>query len=495
MKENRGRRLLRFDLGTFVVSVAVIWTAVIGASLAWNVSQTRRNTEAEALVQARVAYQKDIAYRRWNTMHGGVYARITESTPPNPYLAVPEREVETVSGVRLTLINPAYMTRQANELMEKEQGVRGNITSLNPLRPENAADEWEREALGAFENGADEVYALARINGGEYMRLMKPLRTEEGCLRCHIQQGYRVGDVRGGLSVAVSMDPLRVIERNNVGTLRLAHALLWALGLLGHFFGSRVLFQADRERMEAEADTRRYAEKLEESSQLKDLFIDIMRHDLLNPAGVIKCYATYLLDEETDPRKREYAARIDAVNTKLMMMIENASKYSRLEETKEIECTSQDLGRIVREAVADISCVTAGEGLQVFFADDRECQATVNPMIADVFANLASNADKYAAEGGRLDIAIEDEGTAWRVSFMDRGPGISDEDKERIFTRFERLNKEGVKGTGLGLAISRRIVDLHGGRIWVEDNPGGGSVFHVSLPKEGPPAAEPDPDA
>ena len=481
------RRFFRFDLGTFIVTVAVIWTAVIAASLAWNVAQTKKNTREEALAHATVAYQNDIVYRRWNTMHGGVYAKLTETTKPNPYLKVPEREVETISGVRLTLINPAYMTRQANELMETEHGVKGPITRLKPLRPETAADGWERRALEAFETGRDEVYALARINGGEYMRLMRPLVTEEGCLRCHLEQGYRVGDIRGGLSVAVSMEPLRVIERSNIITLAVAHSLLWALGLIGHFFGSRVLVQAERERKLAEEDTKRYSGKLEESNQLKDLFIDIMRHDLLNPAGVIKCYVSYLLEEEQDPRKRQYALRIDSVNTKLMDMIDNASKYSRLEETEEIECSPHDLGEVVREAVTDISCVDEKEGLSVRFNSEGGFTALVNPIIADVFANLASNAEKYAAEGGRLDISIDEDGSSWCVSFRDYGPGISDEDKERVFTRFERLNKEGVKGTGLGLAISKRIVDLHGGSIWVEDNPGGGCVFYVSLPKAGPP--------
>ena len=71
----------------------------------------------------------------------------------------------------------------------------------------------------------------------------------------------------------------------------------------------------------------------------------------------------------------------------------------------------------------------------------------------------------------------------------DHYAGISDSDKERIFTRFERLDKESVKGTGLGLAIAQRVVDLHGGRIWVEDNPEGGCIFYVSLAKESPVAA------
>ena len=104
-------------------------------------------------------------------------------------------------------------------------------------------------------------------------------------------------------------------------------------------------------------------------------------------------------------------------------------------------------------------------------------------MIEDVFENLISNAFKYGAADGTIRIDVRDDGDRWRVSVADEGEGIPDEAKQKVFERFERLRKEGVKGIGLGLAIAKRIVDLHGGRIWVEDNPGGGAVFCVLLRK------------
>jgi signal transduction histidine kinase len=474
------------SIRAFIVAVAVAWTLIILASLAWNIRQVRRNTLQEAVIQAEVAHEKDIIYRRWNTMHGGVYVRVTEKTRPNPYLTVPERDVETTSGLKLTLINPAYMTRQASEVASSGSGIMAHITSLSPLRPQNTPDEWERRALGSFEAGALEVSSVDFIDGREYMRLMHPLVTEEGCLRCHAAQGYREGDIRGGISVAVPMAPFRIIERQNIISLSLAHGLLWVLGLLGHFFGTRELVHSDRERRQAEQSTRRYARQLEESNRLKDLFIDIMRHDLLNPAGVIKCYVGYLLEEETDPRKRDLAGKIEAVNNRLTEMIENASKYSRLEEMEKIRCSREDLYRIIRESVLLVNCGADETGLHVDYLAEGEYPAMVNTMIGDVFVNLTSNAMKYAAEGKRIEIGIVDDGPNWKVYVKDFGPGISDKDKEKIFTRFERLQKEGVQGTGLGLAIARRVVDLHEGRIWVENNPAGGCIFFVSLPKEGP---------
>jgi signal transduction histidine kinase len=479
----------RFNLRTFIIVVALIWTAIVAASWAWNIRQVHRGILQQAIIEARVAYEKDIVYRRWNTMHGGVYVRVTDTTGPNPYLKVPERDVRTESGLDLTLINPAYMTRQANELATSRFGLQGHITSLNPLRPENRPDEWEAAALKAFEEGAEEVSSLDIIMGQEFMRLMRPLVTEVGGLRCHAQQGYEPGDIRGGISVALPLEPFRVIEEQSVRTLSLAHGLFWVLGLAGHFFGTRKLVQSEGERRQAEEATHRYAQQLEESNNLKDLFIDIMRHDLLNPTSVIKCYAGYLLEEETDPRKRDLAAKIDMVNSKLAEMIENASKYSRLEEMESIECSRRDLNAILRDSVLMATCQAEEEGLKIDIQSDGEYPAWVNPVIGDVFVNLASNAVKYASEGNRIECGILDDGGSWRVYVKDFGPGISDSDKERIFTRFERLNKESVKGTGLGLAIAQRVVDLHSGRVWVEDNPEGGCIFFVTLPKESPAGA------
>ncbi len=107
-------------------------------------------------------------------------------------------------------------------------------------------------------------------------------------------------------------------------------------------------------------------------------------------------------------------------------------------------------------------------------------------MIAEVFANLISNAVKYGPPAGTVAVEVHDAGDRWRVSVADRGEGVPDAYKERVFDRFERLAKEGVKGTGLGLAIAKRIIDLHGGQIAVRDNPGGGAMFEVMLPKAGP---------
>src|SRR5574340_1049617 len=166
---------------TIYFCIILFWTGLIVALAVWHYQQAFSSTVQVAKAAAYESFSKDLLYRRWVTMHGGIYAPITSETPPNPYLAgSPERDISTPSGRKLTLINPAYMTRQVHELGKRDYGARGHITSLKLLRPENAPDNWERSALQAFEQGKKEIFALEPIYGESYFRLMRPLTAEAG---------------------------------------------------------------------------------------------------------------------------------------------------------------------------------------------------------------------------------------------------------------------------------------------------------------------------
>lgn len=186
---------------------------------------------------------------------GGVYVPVTKETPSNPYLEMPQRDIPTHSGTVLTLINPAYMTRQVHELAAKAYGIYSHITSLNPIRSANAPDPWETQALQAFQRGVKESGSVEEMKGEAYMRFMQPLITEKSCLKCHAAQGYKVGDIRGGISVSVSMSPLWAIEQLHIITLSLGHGLIWLVGLAGLGLGTRCLSKQIIEREKAEEAT------------------------------------------------------------------------------------------------------------------------------------------------------------------------------------------------------------------------------------------------
>jgi two-component system cell cycle sensor histidine kinase/response regulator CckA len=137
----------------FVVILLLLLTGLAAGSLWWNLSHQKEQILKTARIQADLTLEKDLLYRRWAASQGGVYVVVSERTPPNPYLYVPDRDVKTASGQTLTLMNPAYMTRQINEMAQKAGASYGHLTSLNPIRPGNSADPWEKNALQAFERG------------------------------------------------------------------------------------------------------------------------------------------------------------------------------------------------------------------------------------------------------------------------------------------------------------------------------------------------------
>ncbi len=238
----------------FAVGIGIAWTLVIVFSFSWHWVREYNAAEKAAWVTANASIDKDIIYRRWNAEHGGVYAPITETTQPNPYLTqVKERDISTPSGKPLTLINPAYMTRQVHELGWKAYGVRGHITSLKPIRPQNAPDDWEKAALETFTTG-DEKYSSIEIIGGErYIRLIRPFVTQKECLKCHAHQGYQVGDIRGGVSVSTPMAPYESIAENLLFTAGVRHAGIWFLGIIGLTFTAWRLHLQSRQQADFQA--------------------------------------------------------------------------------------------------------------------------------------------------------------------------------------------------------------------------------------------------
>ena len=216
------------------IALAVIWTIIVALSLTKDLIQQDKYAHKTARIRAIEALNKDLVYRRWVAGQGGVYVPVSTHTPPNPHLShIKERDLTTLSGKKLTLVNPAYMTRQVHELGAEKYKVRGHITSLNPLRPENKPDQWETDALKEFEKGAKEVSSVDLIDNEPYIRFMIPLVTEQRCLKCHEDQGYKTGELRGGLSTSCPLNPHLKIANELKRSLAYNHIVIWFVGILG----------------------------------------------------------------------------------------------------------------------------------------------------------------------------------------------------------------------------------------------------------------------
>lgn len=237
--------------GTFqaVLVLLGVWTALMVSIMGISNYFDVKEAQEIAFNRAMDSYHKDLAYRRWASLRGGVYVPLDGKTPPNPYLAHrPDRDITTTDGKQLTLVNPAYMTRMVHELGEKEYGLKGHLTSLNPIRPENAPDPWERKALEAFEQGERQFSEVLHQEGRQVLRFMGAFVVETSCLGCHAQQGYKVGDIRGGISVTVPVgtihSPMR-LKHNDISQLFIAG--FWLLGSAGILIYVRRLVRSARD--------------------------------------------------------------------------------------------------------------------------------------------------------------------------------------------------------------------------------------------------------
>jgi diguanylate cyclase (GGDEF)-like protein len=248
LSENEELRLRHY-----VWLLTVFWTLAIGVLLGWSLYESHREMQEIALAQARTHFNRDLAFRSWVAANGGIYVPQSENLLPNPYLKdIPERDITTPSGRQLTLMNPDYMVRQVNLAYPDLHGIPTHVSSLNPSRLTNAPDEWEQQALKAFNRGVTEVAEFTEFEGAPFLRLMRPLLAEEACQKCHKEQKIEPNAIQGGMQIILPLDTLTAITNKDAITIGVGHGILWLLGLFGIRSGHQRLQEGLAKRRQVE---------------------------------------------------------------------------------------------------------------------------------------------------------------------------------------------------------------------------------------------------
>jgi two-component system phosphate regulon sensor histidine kinase PhoR len=240
-------------------------------------------------------------------------------------------------------------------------------------------------------------------------------------------------------------------------------------------------------RIRARRDARSVRE-LDAALKVKDDFVALVSHELRTPLTSIYGYVNILLERTDLPADVTRQLQVVARNTdRLTHLVGDLLLEAQYREgSAPVVRAETDLGVIVRDSVDAAGPAANRAGVQLELDAPESLVVMADPTrIAQVVDNLLSNAIKYSVDGGRARIAVETDANRVELRVTDTGIGITQADRDRLFTRFFRTQEaaeRSIQGVGLGLSISKAIVESHGGRIEVDSAPGQGTEFRVRLP-------------
>lgn len=229
----------------------------------------------------------------------------------------------------------------------------------------------------------------------------------------------------------------------------------------------------------SEEKYRTLSEELSEANNMKELLLDVITHDLKNPAGVISGMTEIMAEENPED---ETILLVKNSSDNLLKVIENATTLARITLHEEIEKEELDLAEVIEQVSSVFSPSLKSKGMTLENHISEALPVLANPIIAEVFSNYISNAIKYSADGKRIVIDAEKSDDFMTIAVSDFGRSIPKKNRLRIFERTIQLDSDAKSGRGLGLAIVKRIAEAHGGKVWVEPIKPKGNIFYFKIP-------------
>ncbi|MFZ5776367.1 MAG: ATP-binding protein [Thermodesulfobacteriota bacterium] len=474
---------------------------------------------SQAVDQARMLSKQVLLTRKWVAEHNGVFVVKHAGVEANPFLE--EAEITDSKGRHFVKRNPAMVTREISEYAASQGVARYRVTALKVINPLNEPDAWERKSLLAFSaKAATEQVEVALQGERKVLRYITPLYIEPACLECHVEQGGKVGEIRGGLSLTIPLDrALADIHRNNhmlfwifVATILVVGCTLYlmvellvvrrlsrlsmAMEQYPQLSPSQALLpQGDDEvgllsdkfsglcaRLEAsQAELDRARTQVFQSEKLAALgrLAAGVAHEVNNPlGGMLNCLKSMQESPEDGALRQRYLELIEKGLRRIGNTVRQLLNFGRREPLRYSQTAVDDL---VRECLVLLEYALKRITLHADLGLGDAKYPIDSGALQQVIVNICLNAVQAMPDGGSLTVTSREEDGWLCLSFTDTGTGIAPADLPRIFDPFFTTKDVG-EGTGLGLAVSYALVQRMQGRIAVTSQEGGGSRFVVELP-------------
>jgi light-regulated signal transduction histidine kinase (bacteriophytochrome) len=271
----------------------------------------------------------------------------------------------------------------------------------------------------------------------------------------------------------------------------LTAALLGVAGLLRRDLASgAALSRANRELERSQAQLERRAIELQRSNTDLEQFAYVASHDLSEPLRTVAGLSDLMGSRyrgKLDPEADEFLEHMSNSVQRMQEMIDGLLAYSRVGRGT-IKRDDVDLDAVVDEAVEALGSIVSRSGARIT-RDELPTVRGDKVQLGQLVQNLLANALKFTPPDvtPEVHVSCNDDNDVWTIAVRDNGIGVDPKYAELIFKMFQRLEpRERYEGTGIGLPLAQRIVERHGGRLWVEPAPGGGSIFAFTMPRRAP---------
>lgn len=506
-KSTIDQRLRRRVLPLLLLVITLLMTTLLTV----RIDGVRKHNLEVATEGARNIFRMIVLTRQWNAEFGGVYVFASEKTPPNHYLELPERDLELSDHRKLTMLNPAYMTRQIAELAEKDtqHHLRMHITSLNPLRPENSPDAWESSALKRFDQGQQEIASVEQQDGQSYLRYMAPLMVNQACLACHAKQGYKLGDVRGGISVSLQFQAIEQATHKEVFATLVSHGASYSLLVIISWVLIELLARRWRSLDDSIETLRATRNELVETEKMASLgrLVAGFAHELNTPVGIAVGAISYgdesinnltQLLAKDEVTEQELTCQLDHLRESHHLALGNLRRAADL--VQRFKRTSIDRGSQQKreyhlaELIQDVLTTLHNTLKRTAVKVEVDCPSDLKlygtpGLLEQVLTNLITNSITHGFDNGNRSgkISIKAIGTQAQrliLDYADDGVGMSDDVKRQAFEPFFTTQRANG-GSGLGLYVIYNIITQQmAGTIQIISTPETGTRFHIDCPIE-----------